>query len=63
VNIFLGDEVTLTKNGAWVTGKVNGVKLEKGHLQLLQLEEIPVWFSLELGWKVVNDDEETELDD
>jgi hypothetical protein len=63
MNIFLGDEVTLTKAEAWVTGRVNGLKLEKGHLQLLSLEEIPCWFSMELGWKLVNDEDGVELDD
>lgn len=63
MNIFLGDEVTLTKAEAWVTGKVNGLQLQRGHLRLISIEEIPTWFDMELGWKVVNDAEEIELDD
>jgi hypothetical protein len=61
VNLFLGDVVTLAKDDTYITGSVNGLKLYKGHLQLISVESVPAWFSLEKGWKVV-DDEEYEVD-
>jgi len=58
VNIFLGDEVTLTKSDCWITGKVNGLKLDKGHLEMVSLEHIDIWLYLSEGWRFVEDMEE-----
>ena len=63
MNIFLGDEITLTKQSAWVTGTVTGIKLDKGHLEMLALEHMTDWFRIDQGWRIVKDDEETELND
>tara|TARA_R110000868_G_scaffold234537_1_gene488220 strand:+ start:2947 stop:3138 length:192 start_codon:yes stop_codon:yes gene_type:complete len=63
VNIFLGDEITLTKQTAWVTGKVNGVKLDKGHLQMVSLEHVELWLRIDEGWRIVDDSEEVHSDD
>lgn len=63
MNIFLGDEITLTKQTAWVTGKVNGVKLDKGHLQMVSLEHVELWLRIDEGWRIVDDSEEVHSDD
>lgn len=63
MNIFLGDEISLVRGGVWVTGKVNGIKLEKGHLQLVSVEGLDMWFDLNLGWRFVDDSESVEIDD
>jgi hypothetical protein len=66
VNIFLGDEITIVKGDAYITGKVNGIKLDKGHLQCVSLEDIPTWFWVNQGWKFIDDEEllaEAEDDD
>ena len=53
MNIFLGDEISLVRGGVWVTGKVNGIRLDKGHLQLVSIEGLDIWFDLNLGWRFV----------
>lgn len=63
MNIFLGDDVTITKGDVWVTGKVNGIKLDKSHLEMLSVEGIPVWFNMGHGWRVADEVEEIEFDD
>ena len=62
MNIFLGDEISLVRGGVWVSGKVNGIKLEKGHLQLVSVEGLDIWFDLNLGWRFV-ETESVEIDD
>lgn len=62
MNIFLGDEISLVRGGVWVTGKVNGIRLDKGHLQLVSIEGLDIWFDLNLGWRFV-DSESVEVDD
>lgn len=63
MNIFLGDEISLVRGGVWVTGKVNGIKLEKGHLHLVSVEGLDIWFDLTLGWRFIDDSESVEIDD
>lgn len=62
MNIFLGDEISLVRGGVWVTGKVNGIRLDKGHLHLVSIEGLDIWFDLNLGWRFV-DSESVEVDD
>jgi hypothetical protein len=63
MNIFLGDEITLTKQTAWITGKVNGVKLDKGHLQMISLEHIDLWLNVDQGWRIVDENEDSDLNE
>lgn len=63
MNIFLGDEISLVRGGLWITGKVNGIKLEKGHLHLVSVEGLDMWFDLNLGWRFVDDSESVDVDD
>lgn len=63
MNIFLGDEITLMRGDVWITGKVNGIKLDKGHLSQVSIEGLDVWFAMELGWKFVDESEDIEIDD
>ena len=62
MNIFLGDEISLVRGCVWVTGKVNGIRLDKGHLQLVSIEGLDIWFDLNLGWRFV-ETESVEVDD
>lgn len=63
MNIFLGDEITLMRGDVWITGKVNGIKLDKGHLAKVSIEGLDIWFEMELGWKFVDESEDIEIDD
>ena len=62
MNIFLGDEISLVRGSVWITGKVNGIRLDKGHLQLVSIEGLDIWFDLNLGWRFV-ETESVEVDD
>lgn len=62
MNIFLGDEISLVRGGVWVTGKVNGIRLDKGHLHLVSIEGLDIWFDLNLGWRFV-ETESVDIDD
>lgn len=62
MNIFLGDEVSLVRGGVWVTGKVNGIRLDRGHLHLVSIEGLDIWFDMNLGWRFV-DMEREEVDE
>lgn len=56
--IFLGDEVTLVKNEAWVTGKVSGIVLnDKKQIERVHLHDIEYTFWLTMGWKFVEEEE------
>ena len=63
MNVFLGDIVTLNRNDTWITGSVNGIKLHKGHLEMVSLEDIDVWFRMDAGWKFATESEDIEIDD
>lgn len=59
MNIFLGDEVTLIKDGASVSGQVSGIVLDDARkLERLYIHglEIPFWMSK--GWAVIDYDTE-----
>lgn len=64
MNIFLGDEVTICKADCWITGKVNGMKLDKGHLEMIAIDQLDMWFRMDAGWRFINDtdDEITDVD-
>ena len=62
MNIFLGDEISLVRGGVWVTGKVNGIRLDRGHLHLVSIEGLDIWFDMNLGWRFV-DMEREEVDE
>lgn len=66
MNVFLGDRVTLVNaDDTWVTGRVNGIKLDKGQLEKVSIEGLDLWFYMGDGWKFAEefDDEELEEDD
>jgi 2-keto-4-pentenoate hydratase/2-oxohepta-3-ene-1,7-dioic acid hydratase in catechol pathway len=58
MQIFLGDTVTLMKGDTIITGKVEGVKLDKGQLEKVAIENIDTWFYMENGWQFLDDTEE-----
>lgn len=56
--VLLGDEVTLVKNEAWVTGKVAGIVLDnKKELERIYLHDIDFTFWMSSGWKFVEEEE------
>lgn len=60
MNIFLGDEVTLSKGETLVTGKVTGIVLDdKNELERLYIAGIDnaFWFSYD-KWLLIDDTEE-----
>lgn len=60
MNIFLGDEVTLSKGDTLVTGKVTGIVLDdKNELERLYIAGIDnaFWFNYD-KWLLVDDTEE-----
>lgn len=62
MNIFLGDEITLTKQDTIVTGKVTGIVLDdKGELERIYMAGIDqaFWFAYD-KWRVVDEEEEEE---
>lgn len=63
MNVFLGDEVTLNRDETWVTGRVNGIKLDRGNLEKISIEGIDTWFYMEWGWKFAEEITEIEIDD
>jgi len=58
MQIFLGDHVTIVRGDTLVSGKVEGVKLDKGQLEKVALENIDTWFYLENGWVFVDETED-----
>lgn len=50
------------RGGVWVTGKVNGIRLDRGHLHLVSIEGLDIWFDMNLGWRFV-DMEREEVDE
>ncbi len=63
MNLFLGDEVSLVRGGVWVTGRVNGIRLSKGHLELVSIEGLDMWFDLNTGWRFIEEQESVDVDD
>lgn len=62
MQVFLGDIVTVTKEEVFITGRVNGVKLDKGQLECVSFEHIDIWFYMWQGWKFIDTKEEYEDD-
>lgn len=62
MQVFLGDIVTITREEAFITGRVNGVKLDKGQLESVSFECIDIWFYMYQGWKFIDIKEEDEDD-
>lgn len=62
MNIFLGDEVTLSKGETLVTGKVTGIVLDdRNELERVYIAGIDsaFWFNLD-KWLIVDEGEEEE---
>lgn len=62
MQLFLGDWVTIRKNESYISGRVNGLKMNKGELERLSFEEVNGWFSMKDGWLFVIEMEEDEND-
>jgi len=64
VQVFLGDEITLVKNGTHVVGQVSGIVLDdRKELERIYIHEVEAAFWMNNGWKVIeeiNFDEEDE---
>ena len=60
MQVFLGDLVTIMKGDTIVTGKVEGLKLDRGQLEKVAIEGIDTWFYLGNGWMFLDEIEEEE---
>jgi hypothetical protein len=59
MQLFLGDEVTLTKDSTFITGPVSGVVLDdRRELERVYIEGIDQAFWMSRNWKFVEDQEE-----
>lgn len=58
MQVFLGDIVSLMKGETIVTGRVEGVKLDRGQLEKVAIENIDTWFYLGNGWVFLDEIEE-----
>jgi hypothetical protein len=47
MQVFLGDYVTIQRGDTVVSGKVEGLKLDKGQLEKVAIEQIDTWFYME----------------
>lgn len=63
MQLFLGDWVTIRKNESYVSGRVNGLKTNKGELERLSFKEVNSWFAIKDGWRFVIEEEDNEPDD
>lgn len=55
MQIFLGDHVTIMRGDTVISGKVEGVKLDKGQLEKVAIENIDSWFYMENGWQFLDE--------
>jgi ABC-type uncharacterized transport system ATPase subunit len=59
VMVGLGDHIMLQKGDTIVAGPIDGIKLSRGELEKIYIEHIG-YFSLDEGWKAVQEVEEEE---
>jgi hypothetical protein len=50
------------KGDTVVSGKVEGVKLDKGQLEKVAIEQVDAWFYLDNGWVFLDEVEDDEDD-
>jgi hypothetical protein len=60
MQVFLGDYVTIQRGDTVVSGKVEGLKLDKGQLEKVAIEQIDTWFYMSNGWQFLDETEEEE---
>lgn len=53
--ITLGSYVTLKKEETFVIGAIDGLKLVRGNLERISVEEMDYWFWMSDGWQIVID--------
>ncbi len=59
MQLFLGDQVTLTKGSTYITGPVSGVVLDdRRELERVYIEGIDQAFWMSKNWKFVEEQEE-----
>lgn len=64
MQLFLGDQVTITKNEAFISGQVSGIVLDdRKELERLYIHEIDMPFWMSQGWKIVDEDETFDEED
>lgn len=64
MQVFLGDEITLTKKGTHVIGQVAGVVLDSSkELERIYIHNIDQAFWIDHGWRVVDDSIDEEYED
>jgi hypothetical protein len=63
MQVFLGDYVTIQRGDTVVSGKVEGLKLDKGQLEKVAIEQIDTWFYMSNGWQFLDEIGEDDDDD
>lgn len=64
MQVFLGDEITITKKDTHVIGQVSGVVLDdKKELERIYIHNIDAAFWMHDGWLIVDDSLDEEYED
>jgi D-aminopeptidase len=60
MQLFLGDRITIVKDGTYITGKTRGIVLDAhGQIERIFLDALDTSFYLTSGWKIVDEDDES----
>jgi hypothetical protein len=62
VLIGLGAEVQIVKGDTLVVGRIDGMKLVRGEVERVSLEEIDYWFYMDMGWKFLSEEGEKDAE-
>ena len=57
IEIGLGSRIGLVRGATIIFGAIDGMKLSRGEIERVRLEEIDHWFWMSEGWKFVTDEE------
>ena len=58
MEIGMGSRVAINLGETWVVGTVDGMKIAKGELEKISIEEIDMWFYMSDGWKFSSEEED-----
>lgn len=60
LEIGLGVRVGLVRGDTAVFGAIDGLKMTRGEIERVSIEEVDHWFWMSEGWKFIADEEESE---
>ena len=58
IEIGLGTPVMLSRGNTVVIGAIDGMKLSRGEIERVSIEEMDHWFWMSEGWKFITNDGE-----